>query len=429
MNYITFIACVILTCVQIAFSAPEHRLVIDPRLPFSDVKTLIADIRTSIMEPDIEEGESIVAYDGSTGVPEAHYLFQALDYDTPRSRVRTLRDFERDLLKWSKRASRQDGPGLMIPDVLETVAVGASENTRIYFIGNTVYEHSGDPSFSFRQPEGIVTPELDKLELSPGVHPFGCLGRAIKPGVSAFIINVFEEPVDSRNLVKMERLYRKFFEVQKMNGLSYYGPSNSRLLTGLFDLAIGPTERIETVDSRIIESAGEELPLVFERVEPVRVLASGVQVSNEAEQVLNDSEIEVLEAFSANADGGTASVGIIWDDAVDIDLYVFDGNSRPIFYGNKSNRFAEYQKDIRRGSGSWEQIVLSEVPAGLKAFVNFYSGNVAEEIRGKLMTKVGNSVRVVTFKLSAGKGNMGKGWDQRHSMPEWVELDLSPLYL
>jgi hypothetical protein len=234
------------------FAAPDHRLALDPRLSEEMLKEVRRDIENYVIETDIADGESITLYDGYSGAQVGRYVFKTLSYDSPRSRKRTLREFQSEIRAWAKALENRSHEVLRIPEIIDAVSRNGGSETRIYFVGDFVYTNKNADVFNFQPTGKTPVPLRSSFGLTPDRHPFGCLGRARKEGVAIFMVNASGSSVDSRYSKLMETYYNDFYEAQHMHELQYFGEPNPTILSTLFQAEIKKTERIQEVDQAIV---------------------------------------------------------------------------------------------------------------------------------------------------------------------------------
>ena len=194
------------------------------------------------------------------GCAEAYYKLPSLKYDVPRSRERDMRGFTSTFRKWNK-ATKEAESHMPIADILEEVARGATADTRIYFWGNPVYEHSYDPQFNFVQWGLVQPPARASFKLNMQTHPFGCQGRDSKNGASMFIITHLEQSLDSRIQRQLESFYDDFFQAQGAGELQRFGPANADMVADLFGAEMKVRQKIEQIDATRLGKDPEALRL------------------------------------------------------------------------------------------------------------------------------------------------------------------------
>ncbi len=107
-------------------------------------------------------------------------------------------------------------------------------------------------------------------------------------------------------------------------------------------------------------------------------------------------------------------LGIIWEGKVDLDIYgMLREDSIPVYYGNKTSRYATHHKDIMSGKHdqvSIYELITYQLPisiCNLRIGINHYGGNASKKIKGTLRVEVGDALIAKEYQFSAGQGNQG----------------------
>lgn len=238
----------------------DHRLVIDPRLDIVSKRQIRKSIVAYFCDQHLASpGERVIAYHGGSGVELASFTLESQSYDTPRSRERKMRGFVDSLRRWEQKESEAGAVNMLrIPEIMESVARNADENTRIYFWGDCVYTNSHAPEFDFVQEGRMGVPPRSSLDEHPMTHPFGCKSRSAKSGASVFMVTSLGETFDSRYLHQLEEFYDAFFQAQAMHELQYFGVPGENVLTSLFAAEIKTAKRIESISESLLAAENPE---------------------------------------------------------------------------------------------------------------------------------------------------------------------------
>jgi hypothetical protein len=126
---------------------------------------------------------------------------------------------------------------------------------------------------------------------------------------------------------------------------------------------------------------------------------------------------------------GKVGIGALWDVDCDVDCWVWvKGQSDPVYYGNKTNRFARLGEDIQhatRGVAEWVELVGVTNIDDVSAFLNLYRGS--GPVHGKVCFCWDGRTYLGDFTIPATAGNQHADVENRAKSPYWTSINLRQL--
>ena len=419
-------------------SAADLKIGISPHLSKADLSAAKSQISKLVLT-NSDPGSNIEITDGWTLASIIDFSVPKLRVDNQRARKFKLKPELEALSTWFERVkstenSRRGKGWLKTPELFSLWSRSTSPDSEILLIGNGIYKNEEEPElFSFLSPDGsFLVPTLGHAVVSSEFSVFGLRIGQGSPRFSNLSVNWITSPAFPGPEF-IESTYRNFwgFWLSHQGGkLLAFSPDFARVFR---ELGQGSREPFPFKTHRDQLNKMELVPV--ERRSPGAILVPINLPANS--RSTQESQRRVIQSFESEAQRNHQhNIGIWWDGnaegtTVDLDLYVWVQNSKPLYFNNKTSEHGRYIKDNRAGGNFWEQVALNSPPdSTTRAFVNIFStsGPVSSPITGKLMFKSpGRPTRFQSFTMKAIRGNKGEGQDGIHRNPHWTDLQLHKL--
>lgn len=126
------------------------------------------------------------------------------------------------------------------------------------------------------------------------------------------------------------------------------------------------------------------------------------------ERMLTNAPLNLAELEHAD----NVSIGISWDSAVDVDLYItVSPDAPPLYYANRDTTDGRFLKDYRTNNArnGYETVELSR-PVNLNTLMiaaNLFGGKAVGGVNGKVRIAVGHNTYEAPFQITAENGDRG----------------------
>lgn len=348
---------------------------------------------------DLKPGETALFFDGYNA--RLIGTFEAPDrkgYDAPRARLQANREAVGALKRFLDttepvpgRVGASNWPALLR---LLRKAYPAEGDTALVLLGSPIADDPRAPSVSM---VGGRVPNDGHIAASAGQSPYGTAGL---PGTLSgydvyFGIIGADYAVSPAHGHAVERFWFVSVEAHEANAV-FFGAD----LATLFRL--------------IPEDA------------PDQPYAAGFVPTDKLEMLTfapdNGSVPDLYRARPAEAPAAapiwqsarSVTVGVTWEQDVDVDLYVRPHpEAEVVFYGNAETPAGRLYKDVtvRPGVG-FETVALRGQPIDLSRMeicLNLYSGSAPSGVTGEIRIAIGDEVWAAPFRIPAKRGNKGAG--------------------
>lgn len=368
----------------------------------------------------------------------ATFEIPALKSDRPGVRARFLKRPLWQLLTWFQRVAEDAAvpsdlrgtSALRIPEYLAFASQQpATEPRSILLIGPPLYQSLNEPGFSFGQDR---FPSDAALFCEPAGSIFSVLGKRERLKKTQVFFLYPNEGLFRSELYKdhVARFWNLFTEYQGGVMAGFHADAE-RTFAMLTRSGLPPVRR-DGVDPAMTKvemlSITREIPwrTITNQVGEVKFVFEQPRTPERAEE-------SVIRELEQAADNQTV-IGIMWSiPGLDLDLYVWHHpEAAPLFFRNTSTSEGRYIHDYvdqNAAVGDYEKVIL-DAPSDLnrlRAFVNFFAGQSAAPVEGKVFLRHRGQTLHGTFELAARSGNQGNDLANRSSSPFWTELKLTNL--
>jgi hypothetical protein len=439
----------LLSAFPVAAAPTTVYLVLSPFYEATDRTNVCNAIAQLIIEAPL--GTRFVPIDGwaRQTLPEMRLPEHLIMTNSIPMRKKSVRTGLAHLLGWFNRTGATPAPpGLAgsaiinLPGALDLICAKPAPTPEVILvIASPLYHSLTEPQFSFIQPVPSF-PSDAHLFGDPGATVFSIVDNRQRlhnrtlflwfPHESLFATDVFRD--------RVKRFWTLYVSYQGGTLAGFESDANT-ILGGLFE-----------DNPSVVQQYG--LDPAFNRIEMLSIVRTNPPhrtITNDLGQATftadktssgrptvpavrqQRSERFVVDDMRTVPDSKTAA-GILWDiPGLDLDIYVWQSeNAMPLFFGNTRTPEGYFVHDYRDHNDQldYEKVLLDVPPASLgslRVAVNFYEGQSAQPVTGKVFVRYKGVTYAGAFGIAARQGNKGEDALNRANSPYWSEIKVDRL--